>query len=218
MAYGLSDLISTIRFGTVKQTKPGFAQIHLPDLDGLRTLWLPVILPKTLKDRACWTLDVGEHVAVLLDALGEDGVVLGAVYSNAEPPPTTQAGTFMVQFSDGAKLEYDRDSHTLTATGMQQALVEAKGDVSVKAGGNIQLKAAGKVMVDAPETIFTGNVIVQKQLAYQGGLAGSGGAGGASAVIKGNVRVEGGDLEVSGKKFLPHMHPDTHGGSTGPVS
>lgn len=49
--------------GIVKAAKPGFARVQFPDLDGLLSDWLPLVVKKSLKDRECLTLDVGEHVS-----------------------------------------------------------------------------------------------------------------------------------------------------------
>ena len=94
----------------------------------------------------------------------------------------------MIRFKDGALLEYDRNSHVLTVSGVQKVVVEARAE--------ILLKAESKVTVDTPDAEFTGNVTVQKKLTYLGGMAGSGG-GDASAVIEGGVRVSG-DINATG--------------------
>ncbi|MBB2778369.1 UNVERIFIED_ORG: phage baseplate assembly protein V [Comamonas terrigena] len=206
----LSEAGATIKFGTVSASKPGFARVRLPDADNMRTMWLPILYPKTQNDQACWTYDNGEQVAVLLDSRGEDGVILGAVYSEADIPPVTSPDKFAVKFKDGAVLEYDRGSGVLKVSGVQRVEVDAKAE--------IVLKAAAKVTVDAPEAEFTGNVTVQKKLTFNGGLAGKAGADGVGAEIAGGVNVTSGDVEVQGKKFLPHTHPDPHGGNVGPVN
>lgn len=198
----LNEAGATIKFGTVSATKPGFARVRLPEADNMRTMWLPILYPKTQNDQACWTYDQGEQVAVLLDSRGEDGVILGAVYSEADTPPVTSPDKFIVKFKDGAVLEYDRAAHTLTASGMEQVIV----------------KASVKVTVDVPETVFTGNVTVEKRLTYKGGMSGQSGDGGVGAEIAGGVNVPSGDVEVQGRKFLSHTHPDPHGGNTGRVN
>ncbi|OHX19496.1 phage baseplate assembly protein V [Chromobacterium sphagni] len=184
----LDEFGATIKYGTVSASKPGFARVRLPDMDNMRTMWLPIAYPKTQDDQACWTYDTGEQVAVLLDAHGEDGVILGAIYSEADLPPTTSRDKFMVRFKDGALLEYDRASHVLTVSGVQKVVVEASATVLVQAGA--------KVTVDAPDTEFSGNVLVKGKLVGQGGMAVSGGAGSA-AVISGNVQVDG-DVNANG--------------------
>ncbi|MBN3006394.1 phage baseplate assembly protein V [Chromobacterium alkanivorans] len=179
---------ASLKFGTVSASKPGFARVRLPDLDNMRTMWLPIAYPKTLQDQCCWTYDNGEHVAVLLDARGEDGVILGAVYSDADKPPVTDPNKFAIRFKDGALLEYDRSTHVLTVTGVQKVVVHADAEILLQAGA--------KVTVNTPEAEFTGNLTVQKKLTFLGGMMGSGG-GGASAVISGKVEVDG-DINASG--------------------
>jgi phage baseplate assembly protein V len=183
---------ATVKFGTVSASRPGFARVRLPDCDNMRTMWLPIAVPKSKEDQACWTYDHGEQVAVLLDANGEDGVIVGAIYSDADTPPITDKNIFTIRFKDGAVLEYNRETHVLKVTGVGQILVDAQVDIVLKAGG--------KVTVDAPESEFTGNVTVQKKLTYLGGLAGSGGDGSSIAGnfnVNGNIGVNG-DVSATG--------------------
>ena len=183
---------ATVKFGTVSASRPGFARVRLPDCDNMRTMWLPIAYPKTKNDQACWTYDAGEQVAVLLDANGEDGVIVGAIYSDTDTPPITDSNVFMVRFQDGAMLEYNRETHVLKATGVGQIVAEAKTEIILKAGG--------KVTVDAPDAEFTGNVTVQKKLTYQGGMSGAGGGGSSitgSFKVSGNISVDG-SVDASG--------------------
>ena len=188
---GMSDSAqefgATLKFGTVSASKPGFARVRLPDADNMRTMWLPIAYPKTQDDQVCWTYDSGEQVAVLLDARGEDGVIVGAVYSDADRPPTTSSDKFIVKFKDGAVFEYDRATHTATLQGVQ----------------NVFIQAATKVTIDAPDTEVLGNLTVAKVLAANGGLtAKAGGGGGAAVTIAGDARVNG-SLSASGA-ITPH--------------
>ena len=173
---------ATIKFGTVSASKPGFARVRLPDADNMRTMWLPIAYPKTQNDQVCWTYDNGEQVAVLMDGRGEDGVILGAVYSEADPPPTDSSDKFIVKFKDGAVFEYDRATHTATLQGMQ----------------NVFIQAGTKVTIDAADTEVLGNLTVAKVLTANGGLSAKAGTGGGAAVtIEGNARVNG-SLSASG--------------------
>ena len=61
--------------------------------------------------------DVGEQVKVLLDENGEDGVILGAVYSDVDKPSFSDKDVRGTKFSDGAEFSYNRTSHTLTIRG-----------------------------------------------------------------------------------------------------
>lgn len=178
----------SFKVGVIHAARPGFAQVVFPDLDGLVSAWLPVVVRKSLKDKECFTPDPGEHVACVLDENFENGVVLGAVYSDADAPPVSSRDKLHFRFFDGGSFEYDRSSGTLT--------IVTTGPVNVTAAGPVTVKAPS-VTIDAPETTITGNLLVKKKLTYQGGMAGSGGEGGASAVIDGGVQVNG-DVNATG--------------------
>ncbi|AOJ06389.1 phage baseplate assembly protein V [Burkholderia mayonis] len=196
----LDELGATVRFGTVSASKPGFARVRLADLGNLRTMWLPIAYPKTQNDQCCWTYDEGEQVAVLMDGRGEDGVILGAIYSDADKPPVSDPNKFVARFKDGATLEYDRATHVLACRGMTQVVVDA--------GAEIVLRAGAKVTVVAPEAEFSANVTVKGKLSYEGGMAGSGGGGSS---IRGNVKVDGnidatGSIMDAGGNSNHHSH------------
>ena len=98
--------------------------------------------------------DIGEQVAVLLDARGEDGVVLGAIFSAADAVPVVSRDKWHRRFADGAILEYDRAAHQLTVRGGVSKVV-------VEAGAEITLKAGAKVSIDAPATEISGTLLVR---------------------------------------------------------
>jgi phage baseplate assembly protein V len=200
-----NEAAPTLKFGTVsavdEQTMR--VRVRLPDLDNLRTDWLPVLTRKSLRDKDYWLPDIGEHVAVLLDANGDDGVVLGAIFSDADTVPVVSRDKWHRRFDDSAELEYDRASHTLTVRGGIRKVI-------VEVGETILLKAGTKVTIDAPEAECAGNLLVKGKLTYQGGMAGSGGAG-AAAVITGNVQVDGnvdaaGSIMDGGGNSNHHSH------------
>jgi len=177
----------SFKVGVIHASRPGFAQVTFPDLDGLVSAWLPVVMRKSLKDKECFTPDPGEHVACVLDENFETGVVLGAVYSDADALPVASGDKLHFRFFDGGSFEYDRSSGTLT--------IVTTGPVNVTAAGAVTVKAPS-VTIDAPETTCTGNLLVEGKLIYQGGMAGSGGDG-AAATIEGNVSVQG-DVSATG--------------------
>lgn len=125
-------------------------RVQFDALDGVVSYWLPVLVQKTLSDKCYHMPDPGEHVVCLVDENGEEGVVLGAIYSAADAPPVSSADKFHVTFKDGTVVEYDRSVHKLTA--------DVKGDVSVKAtgrcdfdcGSQIFIKSATNVLIQAP--------------------------------------------------------------------
>lgn len=173
--------------GIVSAAKPGFCRVRFDDIDGLESAWLPVIHHKTQDDKAIWTLDVGEHVACLMDSNMEDGCIVGAIYSEADVPPVASADKFRMQFKDGGSFEYDRSSGAMN--------VVCKGVANLTAGDAVTVKAPS-VTLDTPEATCTGKMTVKGLLTYQGGMAGSGGSGSA-ATIQGNVSVQG-NISASG--------------------
>nr|VFK16302.1 MAG: phage baseplate assembly protein V [Candidatus Kentron sp. LFY] len=177
-----------LKFGIVAETRPGAARARLPDLDDLLTWWLPVSYRKTLRDKDMWTPDVGEHVACLLDGDFNEGVILGAIYSKADPPPVTGPDKWHVSFADGGLLEYDRETGA--------AILVTTGPVHVTAGGQVTAKAP-RVVIDAGEVTCTGNLTVEGRLTYRGGMTGAGGAG-ATAEIDGNIHATGAILDEGG--------------------
>ncbi|NLR73590.1 phage baseplate assembly protein V [Leeia aquatica] len=198
---------TSLKIGTVSavDARNCRVRIRLPDYENLRSAWLPVLQAKTLRDKHYHLPDIGEHVAVLLDPRGEDGVVLGAIYSSADMPPVSSGDKHHIQFDDGAEVEYDRTSHQLTVRGGVQKVV-------VEAGSEILLKAGSKVIIDTPDTEVTGTLLVKGRLTWQGGMTGSGGSGsGTTATIHGNIHVDGnidatGSIMDAGGNSNHHSH------------
>lgn len=130
-----NEAAPTLKFGTVsavdEQTMR--VRVRLPDLDNLRTDWLPVLTRKSLRDKDYWLPDIGEHVAVLLDANGDDGVVLGAIFSDADTVPVVSRNKWHRRFIDGTTIEYDRETHKLR--------IDCVGDIELASATHISLQA-----------------------------------------------------------------------------
>ena len=125
-----------VRVGTVTSVDPATAtvRVEVADQDGLISHALPVIQRKTLKDKDFWLPDVGEHVACLFLPYGqEQGVCLGAIYSQADTPPERcdSVDKRHVTFPDGTWFEYDRAAHRLH--------VHVEGDIHIEATGNVTI-------------------------------------------------------------------------------
>lgn len=163
---------------------------------------------------------VGEQV-LLLSPGGDpaDAVALRGIYSDAAQAPSHSPNTHTRKYPDGAVIEYDHEAHALTAQFPQGAtfLLVAPSAVTIQtAEATIEAKSvtvkADTVLVDAPETTFTGNVTVQKALAYMGGMTGQGGVGGGkAAIIHGSVQATGdlkadGDVTAGEISLLNHTH------------
>lgn len=116
-----------IRFGVVSEVDAETCRVRVrfDDLDGVVSQFLPVLVSKSKKDRYYHLPDLEEHVAVALDENGEDGVVLGAVYSEPEPPPVTSGDKAHVTFEDGSSVEFDRASGVLKVDAKSQVILKA---------------------------------------------------------------------------------------------
>ncbi|MDA8449845.1 phage baseplate assembly protein V [Acidovorax sp. GBBC 3332] len=151
-----------LRFGVVSEVDPkgARARVRFDELDGLETALLPVGQRKTHQDKDYWMPDVGEHVACLMDQYLEDGVILCAIYSDADTPPVADADVRMVRFRDGAEMAYNRKDGTLSVRGVARVVVEA--------GSEIVLRAP-RLVVDAASVSFSGDVDVAGKLMDAGG-------------------------------------------------
>ncbi len=117
------------------------ARVRLPECDNLRTNWLNVLQRNTQDNKDYWLPDVGEQVEVLLDANGEDGVILGAVYSDVDKPPFSDKNVRGTKYADGAEFSYNRATHTLTVKGgIERVVIEVAVGITLK-GKTIDLTA-----------------------------------------------------------------------------
>lgn len=174
----------TLRFGfvTALDEVGCRARVRFPDLDGLESYWLHVLRAKTHKDKHYCLPDVGEHVACLLDGVGEEGVVLGAVFGDRDPAQGGGPDVLSIVFGNGDVLRHDRADGSW--------FLQCAGTVTVEAGGAVMVKAPS-VTLDTPETLCTGNLTIAKALSIQGA------GGGTSTTISGNVPVNG-SIDASG--------------------
>ncbi|WGL26478.1 phage baseplate assembly protein V [Pectobacterium brasiliense] len=181
------------RIGTISAVDEArvMVRVRLPECDNLRTAWLPVLQRNTQNNKDYWLPDIGEQVEVLLDGNGEDGLVLGAIYSAADAPTLADKDKRAVMFADGADIEYDRRTHTLTINGGVQ-------HIAISSGADVVVNAQ-RVTINAPETTVTGKLLVQGQLTYESGMSGSGGASLSGDVsISGNVSASGSVMDAGG--------------------
>lgn len=83
------------------------------------------------------------------------------------------------------------------------------------------VNASSSLTVDSPQSTFTGNVAIQKNLTVTGHISGSsgmsisGGTGGATATFQGSIQVSD-DVTASGISLKSHVHTGAHGETSGP--
>lgn len=171
-----SETLDGLQFGLVSSVDYLSCRVKvlLEEFDGLETWWLkvPQRHTKATKSRPLMP-EIGEQVAVLLQRDGVNGVVLGGIYSTAEPPPVTDENTHYLRFSDGTILTYDRATRGLVADCVGSALVKTATTVTVQAGQPV-LVVAPRVTLDTPETILTGTLQVTGEVTLAAGLQATG--------------------------------------------
>lgn len=174
-----------LRFGVITQIDESKALVRaqFTDMDGVLSYWLSVLKQKTLKDKQYWMPDIGEHVACLIDENGEEGVVLGAIYSDADTVPVSSKDKYHVKFNDGTVIEYDRAAHKLYA--------DIKGDIDVKATGRCDIDCQSQIYVKSATNI----TIQAPSLNMKGGSPANGVFEGTFRLI-GNLIVENGNIDV----------------------
>lgn len=145
--------MSGLRFGSVVEQDPdgNRVRVQLDDQDGVKTWWLGVLSFGTGKDSVYALPDIGEHVAVLLDQHGEDGVVLGSRHSEANPPKINKPEERRVDFEDGTFIRYDRQTHEL-----EMNIVEIGKIILVVGGTRIELT---KDMFSLAAKLFKGRKV-----------------------------------------------------------
>lgn len=153
---------ASFKTGIVAQAKAGYARVKFEDLDGMVSDWLPVVMRKTLNDKACHTLDIGEHVACVLDEYFDHGVVLGAIYSNVDNPPVSSPDKLYFSFFDGGSFEYDRSTGHLA--------IVTTGSVDLVAGGAVSVRSPSRITLDTPEVLCTGVLHVATDITAGGSI------------------------------------------------
>ena len=191
---------ATYQEGIVSAIDPASHKVRckIPALEYLETAWLSYLTPNAGGNQFYCLPDVGELVALLLDARGEGGCVLGAIYNAQDPTPTGDSNIWMKKFSNGTVIKHDRKS----------------GNVEVAAVGDVLIKSPSKVTIDCPATETTGNLLVSGSLTYMKGMTGNGGGSGATATINGSLETKGGDVKADNISLKKHTHTEQGDGKS----
>lgn len=98
------------------------ARVEFAD-DGIVSYWLPILQKKTLKDKYYSIVDIGEQVACLMDENSEDGVILGAIYTNLDSVPGISKEQHLIKFEDGSFIEFNKERQQLTIVAKTVSIV-----------------------------------------------------------------------------------------------
>ena len=185
------DFGATLQFGLVSAVDEAGhnLRVKIPALEDMETDWLPMTTPAAGGNQFYSLPDEGEQVVCLLDARGENGCVIGAIYSAADKPPASSKDKWVRRFKNGTIIEHDRKT----------------GDVLVKTGGVVTIDA---------DAVVKKTLTVEGLFTYTAGMSGKGGSG-AAAKIDGAIEATG-DIKSKGISLPGHTHTGDSGGTTSP--
>ena len=185
------DFGATLQFGVVSAVDEAGhnLRVTIPALEDMETDWLPMTTPAAGGNQFYSLPDEGEQVVCLLDARGENGCVIGAIYSAADKPPASSKDKWVRRFKNGTIIEHDRKT----------------GDVLVKTGGVVTIDA---------DAVVKKTLTVESLFTYTAGMSGKGGSG-AAAKIDGAIEATG-DIKSQGISLPNHTHTGDSGGTTSP--
>ena len=161
---------ATYQEGIVSAVDPKTHKVRckIPALEDLETAWLSFLTPNAGGNQFYCLPDVGELVAILLDAQGEGGCVLGAIYNEQDPTPVADGEIWLHKFANGTEISHHRKT----------------GDIVIKTTGVVTV-TAGEAIVNALSTI-NGNTTINGTLHASGAIT-SGTEVSAPSVKQGNV-------------------------------
>jgi len=117
------------RRGLVSAVDPATHRVRVtfPDRDGIESPWLEVLVRAAHVAKHQDLPAIGDQVAVLLDEREESGCILGALYSNADKPPSSKGTVRAYHFGDGGVVEYDSETHVMRIVVPENGRVELAG-------------------------------------------------------------------------------------------
>lgn len=142
---------SVIIFGVITAIDPEQALVQVK-ADGLETDWLRWMTSRAGPNRDWHPPEVGAQV-IIACPYGDpsQGIVLGSIYQDAHPAPSDTIEKDRAAFSDGASVEYDRETHTFTLD------IPTEGIVNINCQ-NANVTATEKIRLDTPLTEVTGDI------------------------------------------------------------
>lgn len=177
----------------------GAARVRFADAQDLVSHPCRVLTDKSLRDKSQWMPDLGEQVLCLFLAGGlEQGFVVRALYSSADPAPGKPGHIRFVRFEDGTELEYDRQAHTLRADVKGEIEVAAEGNITASTPGLLTLEGGQGIVMRAPALTMQGlgggcAATLEANLTLRGDLAQEG-----NASVSGDVTAGGSIMDASG--------------------
>jgi phage baseplate assembly protein V len=190
-------ILNLIRFGTIADIDHDAQRVRV-QVGKNTTTWRPWISMRAGDAQTWFPPSLGEQV-IVLSPEGDftQAAILPAIYSDKFQSPSVNPAHHTTRYADGAVIQYDRESHTLSATLPDGTSVTA---------------APGLVTSNAEDTVCTGNLTVKKNLTVEGFAALNAGMnvqagkeGGPAAVVQGVIQATM-DMIAAGISLVKHPH------------
>jgi phage baseplate assembly protein V len=129
-----------LRFGNISaiDVAKGYARVTFLD-DNVVSDWLQVVTLGSLQNKFFHTFDINEQVVCLMDDNLEDGVILGAIFSDNIAPDGANKDVVRVKFPDNSSIEYNRNTHEYN--------IDIKGKINITAESDINITSETKVNI-----------------------------------------------------------------------
>lgn len=186
-------LRNLIRTGVITETDLDAGRCRV-QTGGIVTDWLQWLTSRAGRSRTWWAPSVGEQVLIL--AVGgelDTAFVLPGIFSDDHPAPSASPDAFHIAFPDGAVIEYEPDSGSLTVSGIKTADVIASDSITATVPV-VLVKAETRITLDTPEVVCTNKLITGTLEVQKGGT------------MKGDIEHTGGKLTSNGVQVDDHDH------------
>lgn len=182
-----------IRTGIVTAVNPdeGLCRVQT---GGMQTTWLNWLTCRAGRSRVWWAPSVGEQVLIL--AIGgelDTAFVLPGIFSDDHPAPSASPDAFHVSFPDGAVIEYEPESGSLTVSGIKTADVTASDAITATVP-LVLVKASTRITLDTPEVVCTNKLTTATLEVQKGGK------------MSGDIEHGGGTFKSNGVQVDDHDH------------
>lgn len=114
-----------LKFGHICNIDGFRARVKIDDEDGYITDFLPIVVSNSTVNDTNNPIEIDTPVAISLTNDGQDGVILGAIHTDNNPPIIKNNNKKYYRFKDGSHFEYDPNTHILIADIKGEAIVTA---------------------------------------------------------------------------------------------
>jgi phage baseplate assembly protein V len=196
------QFLNGIRKGTVTGLSGALCRVESGDL---QTDWIQWFIPFAGETIEWHAPSIGEGVMLLCPS-GDpaQAVALRGFYSEDFEPPETDPAKHIRVYRDGARIEYDMAAHVLNVTLPGGATINVTSPGAVNVNTKQANVKADTVTLDADVEV-TRSMTVKGPFAFESGMTGKGGKGGATMKIDGAADFTG-EVTSKGVSLPYHSH------------